>query len=217
MKDARYLEHERLFREDTLAARQDKKILLCGAGALGSFLTELLVRQGYNGLTVLDRERVEGENFGTQNYGNADVGRPKATQLASNIFRKVGVKVTALHKELKEGNARMLLGGFDLVVDLFDNAISRRLIQATCQQSGVPCLHAGLATIGYAEVRWNERYAAPPVKEQEEDGPCEYPMAANLVMFCVSATAEVINQFVDEGKKKDVEFWLKSMSVQLIE
>lgn len=209
-----YLLHESLFRpEGVVARRKQAEILLCGGGALGSFLSDLLARQGYWAQTVLDREKVDDTNFGTQNFGRADVGRPKATQIRVNTFRRYGVVIKDVVKSLTQDNAKSLVKGFDLVIDLFDNGESREMVRSACEAVKVPCVHSGLAAMGYFQVKWNERYIAPPTAD-EDDAPCDYPLAANLVLMCVAATAEVINRFFESGEKRDVEFWLNSMSLE---
>lgn len=210
-----YLLHESLYRPDgVVAKRKQSKVLLCGGGALGSWLSDLLARQGYWAQTVLDRDKVEDANFGTQNFGKSDVGRPKATQIRTNTFRRYGVVIKDVVKSLTKDNVKSLVKGFDLVVDLFDNGESRELLRAACEAGKIPCLHSGVAAMGYFLVQWNERYIAPPTVD-EDDAPCDYPLAANLVLMCVAATAEVINRFFESGEKRDVEFWLNSMSLEI--
>lgn len=210
-----YLQHESLYRPDgAVAKRKAAKVLLCGGGALGSFLSDLLARQGYWAQTVLDRDKVEDANFGTQNFGKMDVGRPKATQIRTNIFRRYGVVVEGVVKSLTQSNVKSLVKGFDLVVDLFDNGESRENVRAACESLKIPCVHAGLAAMGFFQVQWNERYIAPPTVD-EENAPCDYPLAANLVLMCVAVTAEVINLYFQDGTKRDVEFWLNSMSLEV--
>lgn len=206
--------HESLYRPDgVVTKRKQSKVLLCGGGALGSWLSDLLARQGYWSQTVLDRDKVEDVNFGTQNFGKADVGRPKATQIRTNAFRRYGVVVRDVVKSLTKDNVKSLVKGFDLVVDLFDNGESRELLRAACDSGKIPCLHSGVAAMGYFLIQWNERYIAPPTVDKN-DAPCDYPLAANLVLMCVAVTAEVINRFFESGEKRDVEFWLNSMSLE---
>ena len=213
-----YLQHELMYRgDDVLAKRCDAKILLCGAGALGSWLADLLARQGYRNLVLLDMGFVGDENFGTQNYGSSDVGRSKAFQTTQNVYRRVGVSIQAIKRKLHADNAHSLVRKYALVVDLFDNAESRGWVRQACLDENVACLHAGLAAMGFFEVRWNEGYIVPsPRKDDDADPPCEYPLAANLVTMCVGATAEAINRFIDSGSKINVEFWLNSMSLEIM-
>ena len=199
---------------NVLDQRASKNIVIMGAGAVGSFLSDLMARQGYEGFTIVDRDKVSRDNFGTQNYSKADIGRAKAIQCAQGIMKRIGVKVLPLSKEVKGSNVRPVIKDADLVVDLFDNPSSRRAIKEACESLCIPCVHAGMGAIGYFEVVWNENYRIPD--NNAEDGlnaPCDYPLASNLVMLCVGAVAEVINRFVDEGKKIEVDFWLSKMKM----
>ncbi len=210
-----HLTHESLYRgKGVLEKRSKAKVLLCGLGALGSFLSDLLARQGYLSLTGVDFDKVDRSNFGTQNYGKSDIGRSKVSQARTNTFNRIGVVIDPIHKKLIAGNVK-LVAGFDLVVDLFDNSESRQLLFDACNFHKIPCLHAGMASIGYFEVKWNEVYT-PPKKTPEGDAPCDYPLAANLVTLCVGITAEIINRFIDTSEKRSVEFWLDSLSLEIV-
>src|SRR3954471_18260574 len=150
--------HESIYRgAETLAKLRAARIVVCGAGAVGSNLVDNLARQGAENLCVIDRDRVEEHNVSTQVWGIEDVGAFKAEALRNLVFRATGAEIEAVPKELKEGNARKLLSGADLVVDGFDNSASRRLVTEHCAGAGLPCLHVGL-NADYAEVIWNESY-----------------------------------------------------------
>jgi molybdopterin/thiamine biosynthesis adenylyltransferase len=181
--------HEQLFRgRDALARLGAARLTLCGAGALGSHLADNLVRQGVRSLRVIDRDRVEGHNVGTQLYGESDVGSLKAEVLRARLFRAAGVEIETFAKELTERTARTLLPDGALVVDTFDNSASRRLVQAACRDRGLDCLHVGLAG-DYAEVVWDEGYRVP-----DDTGPdaCDYPLARNLVLLAVAVASEAL-------------------------
>ena len=200
-----YLKHESLYRGN-IDNRASKLITVCGVGALGSWLVEILVRQGYNGITVIDKDKVENTNLGTQNYCKADVGRSKAVQCANNMIKKISSKVVPIAKELNKSNAKSMLKGSDLVIDVFDDALSRQVVMDVCNELSIPCLHAGMSTDGYSEVCWNEKYKVTAPKTTAGVAPCDYPLAANLVSFTVVLLAEMVNKFLDAGIKKSVEF-----------
>ena len=62
----------------------------------------------------------------------------------------------ALCCDVAPENVHTILGEHDLLVDCFDNAASRQLIQDFARDNKTPCLHAGLAANGeYGVVRWN--------------------------------------------------------------
>src|SRR6478609_4412487 len=107
-------------------------------------LADNLVRQGFRQLRVIDRDRIEEHNVGTQLYGESDVGAWKVEVLRQRLFRASGVEIEALRKELCDRTARTLLQNGGLVIDMFDNSTSRRLVQDHCRALEIPCLHAGL-------------------------------------------------------------------------
>ena len=122
--------HEQLYRgADSLTKLAATRLTLCGAGALGSHLADNLARQGFTRLRVIDRDRVEGHNVGTQLYGEAEVGAWKVEVLRQRLFRAAGVEADAGRKELTERNARSLVQGAGLVLDTFDNSAARRPVR----------------------------------------------------------------------------------------
>ncbi len=211
-----HLQHEAAYRGNmnVLKQRSEKKIIVMGAGALGSFLVDQLARQGYEQITVVDRDKVERTNFGTQLYGKTDIGRAKSIQCAQNVMKRIGVKVSPIVKNINDGNVNPIVSGSDLIVDLFDNPSARRVLKQASERWNIPCLHAGMGAIGYFEVLWNENYRIPDSDAGDGlDAPCDYPLASNLVTLCVGAVAEVINRYVDEGQKIQIDFWLHKMKM----
>src|SRR6516225_865609 len=109
-------QHEASYRgADQLARLASQRLTICGVGALGSQLADNLARQGFRRLRVIDRDRVEEHNVGTQIYNEADVGAWKAEVLRHRLFRAAGVEIEPIVKELSERNARTLLKESDLV------------------------------------------------------------------------------------------------------
>ena len=81
---------------------------------------------------VIDRDRVEEHNVGTQLYGESEVGAWKVEALWGRLFRSVSIEIEAIAKELTDRNARSQLKGAGAVVDTFDNSAGRRLVQERC-------------------------------------------------------------------------------------
>jgi hypothetical protein len=214
-----HLGHENEYRgEAVVTKRGDTLIVMMGAGALGSKLVGLLATQGYTQQTVIDFDRVEAKNYGTQDFGRRDVGRMKASQVVNNLYVRIGVKLTSMEKKVTASNVDRMVRGAGLVVDCFDNHESRQLLQDACKKANVPCLHLGMSGDGFAEIEWNENYRSHPTPNQpqaDEENPCEYPLAANLVHLTVGLAAEVINKFVDDGVKQSVQFTLKDFHADL--
>lgn len=208
--------HEINYRSKKVFEKMAKtKICVCGAGALGSNLINNLSRQGFTQITVVDMDRVEKHNVATQIYSRRDVGQMKANALKANIFQNTGQMVEAIDKELRDNNAKKILKGFDLVVDVFDNWESRRLVGATAAVLEIPVVHAGMSDDGFAEIKWNDNYKIP-VTEVEQKDICDYPLAANLVQITSAVLAEAIVQFVSDGETLNREITLKDLRVHIV-
>ena len=206
--------HEEIYRgPGRLARLAEVRLTLCGAGALGSHLADNLARQGVRQLKAIDRDRVEEHNVGTQLYGESDVGAWKVDALRNRLFRAVGVEIEAVAKELTGRNARGLLKGSGLVLDTFDNAASRRLVQDQCRADRLACLHAGLHA-DYAEVVWDERYRVP---RDVAGNVCDHPLARNLVLLAVAVASETLVRSVLDGVRSDWSATLRDFAVRSLE
>jgi hypothetical protein len=204
--------HERLARsEKTLQRLSRCRITVCGAGALGANLCETLARTGAGTLRVIDKDRIEPHNLSTQPYFKSDVGSFKARILAHNLYRALGTKIEAVPEELTAASLDKLLKDSELVVDTFDNSVSRQLVSDWCRQREVACLHAGLAA-GFAEVLWNEVYRVPSPAAGQDD--CNYPLARNLVMLTVAVTAEVILTWLGRDQQANYTITLDDLAVR---
>lgn len=203
--------HEAIYRgADQVAALASRRLTICGAGALGSHLADNLARQGFRDLRVIDRDRVEEHNVGTQLYGESDVGAWKVEVLRQRLFRATGVEIDAHRKELADRTARTLLQDGGLVIDTFDNSASRRLVQDQCRALTLPCLHVGLYA-DYGEVIWDERYRVP------RDVPgdvCDYPLARNLILLVVAVASEAVVRYTLNGTRDDSSITLRDFAVR---
>jgi molybdopterin/thiamine biosynthesis adenylyltransferase len=205
--------HESIYRgADTIARLAAVRVTLCGAGALGSHLADNLVRQGLASLRVIDRDKVESHNVGTQLYGEGDVGAWKAEVLKNRLFRACGVEIDAINKELTERTADKFLAGAGLVTDTFDNSVSRRLVQDASRRLGLPCLHIGLSA-DYAEILWDEGYRVPNDAGLDV---CDYPLARNLVLLAVAVASEVVVRFASEGTRENWTVTLKDFAIRAV-
>jgi tRNA A37 threonylcarbamoyladenosine dehydratase len=207
--------HEALYRgEEALRKLAQTRLAVCGAGAVGSNLADNLVRQGFCRVTVIDFDRIEAHNVGTQTYAESDVGAFKVEILQAEIFRAVGVEIEAVRQRLTARNVDRLLSEADLVVDGFDNHESRALVTEHCRARGIPCVHAGLSA-DYAEVLWNDTYRTPQDVLAEGANVCDYPLARNLIQFAVALTCETVLRFVLEGTQQGYSFTLRDLRINL--
>jgi molybdopterin/thiamine biosynthesis adenylyltransferase len=210
----KYTFHESLYRDDqTMQRLADTSIVICGAGALGSNLAESLARCGAKTIKVIDRDRIEEVNLSTQPYELEEVGAKKAESLSRMLYRAVGTDVEAVSKELTASNVAKLVRGADLVVDCFDNSVSRRVLTEHCAQKEIACLHVGLAD-GFAEVIWNEHYRVP---SDAQDDICDYPLARNLVTLAVATACEAVLKYLSEDARTNWSITLRDLSISQLD
>ncbi len=203
--------HETIYRGKQAMEKLGRvQVALCGAGALGSLVADNLVRQGVRLLTVIDFDRVEMHNVGTQLFGQGDIGGFKVDVLRAHCFRVAGVEITTFAKRLDERSVRKFLRDTELVLDTFDNASSRQIVTDHCLQEGIPCLHLGM-NADYGEVHWDDVYRVPA--DVVEGDVCDYPLARNLILLLVAAGCEAVLRFALERRKENFSITLKDMKI----
>ena len=103
------------------------RVLVVGAGGLGSPALQYLAGAGVGTLGVVDDDDVALSNLHRQMlHGTGDVGRPKIDSAAEAIARinpHVAVETIALR--LDAANARAIVARFDVVLDGSDNFATR--------------------------------------------------------------------------------------------
>jgi tRNA A37 threonylcarbamoyladenosine dehydratase len=203
--------HESLYRGvEALEKLEQTRLVVCGAGAVGSNLTNNLARQGIKRIAIIDYDRVEPHNIGAQTYTESDIGMFKVDAVQSELFRIVGVEINAVRQKLTEKNAAKLLKDASLVVDGFDNYASRKIVTDYCKQTDTPCLHVGLSA-DYAEILWNKNYQAP--HDVVDSHVCDYPMARNLIQFAVALASEAIIRFILKDERLGFSFTFQDLKI----
>lgn len=196
--DRRFL-HEELYRD--LEPIRDRKVVICGCGALGGHTAVHLAKMGLRQLVLIDNDEVREHNLGTQPFRLQDLGGKKALILANDLYRLTGTcRATPVTKRLTSQNAERLLKGAAVVLDAFDNYESRRAVQEVCLKLGIPCLHVGMSGEGTGELQWEPGYVVPP--DVELPDPCAYPLGLVLVNLTAALAAELIVRFLLHGEKK---------------
>lgn len=129
------------------------RVLVLGAGGLGSPVLLYLAAAGVGTLGIVDDDVVEPSNLQRQVvHGTADVGRRKVDS-AADAVRAIdpGITVRAHPLRLGPDNAREILAGYDVVVDGTDDFATRYLVSDLCAELGVPWVWGSLER-GHAQV-----------------------------------------------------------------
>ncbi|HSN92138.1 MAG TPA: molybdopterin-synthase adenylyltransferase MoeB [Anaeromyxobacteraceae bacterium] len=151
------------------------KVLLVGAGGLGSPIALYLAGAGVGTLGVVDSDAVDLSNLHRQVlHSTRTLGRPKTESAALAIGAlNPDVRVIAFPERLGRENALRILEGFDVVVDGGDNFPTRYLLNDACLLLGKPLVHGSVHRFeGQVTTFWPGRgpcyrclFPAPPEPE----------------------------------------------------
>jgi sulfur-carrier protein adenylyltransferase/sulfurtransferase len=124
----------------------DARILVVGAGGLGSPAAMYLAAAGVGTIGLVDFDRVELSNLQRQLlHDTDDVGRPKVDSARDRLTAlNPNVDVVAHEGLLSSANAFDVLGGYDVVVDGTDNFPVRYLVNDATQMLGIPLAHGSI-------------------------------------------------------------------------
>jgi sulfur-carrier protein adenylyltransferase/sulfurtransferase len=124
----------------------EAKVLVIGAGGLGSPAAMYLAAAGVGTLGLVDFDKVELSNLQRQLlHDTDDVGRPKVESARDRLNElNPNVEVAALETLLTSENAFDILGGYDVVVDGTDNFPVRYLVNDATQMLGTPLVYGSI-------------------------------------------------------------------------
>jgi len=160
-----------------------------------------LARDLEHNLAVIDFDRVETKNLASQWFVKQMLGKNKATALKTQLLNFYDVKIQDYTVKLTALNVDALLGGADLVVECFDNAESRRLVQEFVRAQSKPCVHAGLAANGeFGVVRWDNHFV---IDEEDTAGQatCEGRGFLPVILRVSSSLVTSLQFFIDDRRQ----------------
>ena len=144
--NGRYARQAALLGEEGQEKLSRARVLVLGAGGLGSPLLYYLVAAGVGSLTIVDGDRVSESNLNRQIlYNEDDLGCWKAERAGQRLRalnRSVCVKsVTA---QFTEENGSAMVAESDLVALALDNRETRLLANCMCVAHGKPLVDGGI-------------------------------------------------------------------------
>ncbi|MEN8170562.1 MAG: molybdopterin-synthase adenylyltransferase MoeB [Pseudomonadota bacterium] len=142
----------------------DSRVLIIGAGGLGSPVAMYLAAAGVGQLTIVDFDEVDLSNLQRQIlHSSHDLGRPKVESAQATLAAiNSEVAVTAINAKL-EGDALLAeVGKVDVVVDASDNFATRFAVNDACVAAKKPLVSgAAIRMEGQVSVFHNERPESP--------------------------------------------------------
>jgi molybdopterin/thiamine biosynthesis adenylyltransferase/rhodanese-related sulfurtransferase len=125
---------------------RDGKVLVIGAGGLGSPSSLYLAAAGVGTLGIVDGDRVDLSNLHRQIlHHTRDIGAPK-TESARQTLGGINPDVTVVPHQtvLTSENAFEIIGAYDVVVNGSDNFPTRYLVNDACVMLGKPLVDASI-------------------------------------------------------------------------
>ncbi len=135
----------------------DSKVLLIGAGGLGSPAALYLAAAGVGTLGMVDQDTVDRSNLQRQIlHTDSRVGESKIDSATESIRAlNPTIRVVGHETRLASNNVEKILSGYDLVVDGSDNFPTRYLINDACVKLGMPNVHGSIYRFeGQVTVFW---------------------------------------------------------------
>ncbi|BDZ60141.1 HesA/MoeB/ThiF family protein [Barrientosiimonas endolithica] len=183
------------------------RVLVVGAGGLGTPALAALAAAGVGTIGVVDDDVVETTNLHRQLlHGTSDVGRPKTTS-AREAMLEINPTVTVReHRErLTSANADRVLADYDVVVDGSDNFATRYLVADAAERRGIPTVWgAVLGFTGQVSVFWPPH--GPAYRDLHPDVPegaatCQTGGVLGMVCHAVGAVlaAETVKLVTGAG------------------
>lgn len=124
----------------------NSKVLIVGAGGLGSPAAYYLAAAGIGRIGIVDADTVDLSNLQRQIIHNfRDLGKPKAVSAAEKLrVLNSDVQVDIYNKMLTKNNAEEIISSYQVVIDATDNFAARQLINEVCYRLKKPFIYGGV-------------------------------------------------------------------------
>jgi adenylyltransferase/sulfurtransferase len=122
------------------------RVVIAGAGGLGSPVAIYLAAAGIGTLRLIDHDQVALSNLNRQIlHWEEDIGRRKVDSARTKLRRlNSSVEVEAIPETLTEGNVSRLVEGCDGIVDAMDNLPTRYVLNRCAVERRVPFFHGAV-------------------------------------------------------------------------
>ena len=124
----------------------DSRVLIIGAGGLGSSAAMYLTAAGVGTIGIADADEVELSNLQRQIlHSTDDLGKAKVESARETMNRlNPDVTVNTYRTCAAAGNIMDLIAGYDFIIDGTDNFAAKFLINDACVMAEKPFSHAGI-------------------------------------------------------------------------
>jgi adenylyltransferase/sulfurtransferase len=181
---------------------KNAKVLVVGAGGLGSPALLYLAAAGVGTLGIIDFDVVDESNLQRQIiHGQSDIGKPKAVSAKESIEEANPFVKVVLHEErLDSTNVMEIFEPYDLIVDGTDNFATRYLVNDAAVLLKKPYVWGSIYRFdGQASVFWAEHGPCYRCLYPEPPPPGMVPSCAEggvLGVLCASIGSIQVNEAI---------------------
>ena len=141
--------------EEGQARLLNSRVLLVGAGGLGSAAAFYLAAAGVGTIGIVDSDTVDESNLQRQIlHGTDRLGMPKTESARRTLLGlNPGIRVNPIQTRLSAANVEGIFSGYDIILDATDNFPARYLINDACVLLRKPDVHGSVYRFeGYATI-----------------------------------------------------------------
>ncbi|HET7329026.1 MAG TPA: adenylyltransferase/sulfurtransferase MoeZ [Nocardioidaceae bacterium] len=181
---------------------KNAKVLVIGAGGLGSPALLYLAAAGVGTLGIIEFDEVDESNLQRQViHGQSDIGKPKAESARESIAEVNPLVEVVVHNErLDNDNVMGIFAGYDLIIDGTDNFATRYLVNDAAVLLGKPYVWGSIFRFdGQASVFWAEHGPCYRCLYPEPPPPGMVPSCAEggvLGVLCASIGSIQVNEAI---------------------
>jgi adenylyltransferase/sulfurtransferase len=122
------------------------KVLIVGAGGLGSPAATYLAAANFGTIGIVDDDAVESSNLPRQIlHTPKSVDEPKVISAQKRIRELApDIKVNVYHQRIQADNVAAIINDYDIIIDGSDNFATKFLLNDACVIAGKPLIHGGV-------------------------------------------------------------------------
>lgn len=122
------------------------KVLIVGAGGIGSPIALYLAAAGIGTVGIIDNDVVDKSNLQRQILFSEDnIGVSKVEAAKSRLVRlNSSIRINAYHERLTADNIEKIISQYDIVIDGTDNFETRYLVNDACVKLKIPNIHGSV-------------------------------------------------------------------------
>lgn len=132
-----------LIGKDNLDKIKNSSILIIGAGGVGGYAIEALIRSGIENITLVDYDKIDISNINRQIIAKeSNIGKSKVEEWKKRILEiNSNVNVTIIKEKITKDNIDILFNKkYNYIIDACDTVIVKKILIKKCKEKDIKLL-----------------------------------------------------------------------------